>query len=82
MALGLFSGRQEPGAPVEEHYGRIQALVNRFEEKYGSINCQTLTGCHLGTPEGQAHFRETNQLENCLEYTETVTQTVLDLSTG
>jgi hypothetical protein len=76
----LFSGRSGPGAPVEEHYVRVQTLVKQFKDQYGSINCQTLTGCHLGTPEGQAHFKETNQLENCLGYAETVTQMVLDLA--
>jgi C_GCAxxG_C_C family probable redox protein len=79
MALGLFSGRSEPGSSIEIHYARVQALAEQFEHRYGSISCQELTGCHLGTTEGQASFRETNQIEKCLNYVETVTQMVFDL---
>ena len=80
MGLGLLTGRDEPGAPVDQNYKRVQALVKEFEEKYGSINCQVLTGVHLGTAEGQAQFQEKNQIKNCLNYAEGATRMVLDLA--
>ena len=79
MGLGLLTGKKEPGGSVDENYAQVQKLVEQFEKKFGSINCQELTGCHLGTEAGQASFRENNQIENCLTYAETVTQMVLDL---
>jgi C_GCAxxG_C_C family probable redox protein len=80
MGLGLLTGRSEPGEPVDEAYVRVQELVERFEEEFGSIHCQTLTGCHLGTEEGQAKFRESNQAEKCLTYVEEVTRMVLEMN--
>jgi hypothetical protein len=80
MGLGLLSGRSEPGAPVDAHYKQVQELVAQFKEKFGSINCQELTGVHLGTEEGQAQFREKNQIHNCLNYAEEATRMVLKLT--
>ena len=80
MALGLLTGRRVPGAPVDNHYGQVQDLVAWFMDTFGSINCQELTGVHLGTEEGQMKFREANQIENCLTYVEQVTRIVLELA--
>ena len=81
MAVGLLSGRDEPGGSVEEPYRRIQALVEQFKAEFNSITCQELTGCHLGTEDGQARFRDTNQIEKCLDYVETITRMVIKNST-
>jgi hypothetical protein len=80
MALGLLGGRSQPGAPVDEIYQRIQTLVQRFETQFGASNCQTLTGCHLGTEEGQTSYRGTNQKEKCLDYVAQATRMVLELA--
>jgi C_GCAxxG_C_C family probable redox protein len=80
MGLGLLSGRSEPGAPMDENYARVQELVKWFEEEYGSINCQALTGCNLGTEEGLVQFRESNQIAKCLNYSEGATRMVLELT--
>ena len=80
MALGLLTGRCVPGAPVDDHYGQVQELVTWFMDAFGSINCQELTGVHLGTEEGQVKFREANQIENCLTYAEQATRIVLELA--
>jgi C_GCAxxG_C_C family probable redox protein len=77
MGLGLSSGRSEPGTPVEDHYDRVQELIHQFEKKFSSINCGELTGCDLATEEGQAKFRETNQIEHCLDYAEEATRIAL-----
>lgn len=80
MALGLLTGRSEPGAPVEDHYRQVQELVAQFVDAFGSINCQELTGVHLGTEEGQVKFQEVNQIESCLTYAEQATRIVLELA--
>jgi hypothetical protein len=80
MGIGLITGRIEPGAPVDENYSVVQELVARFKGVFGSINCQELTGVHLGTKEGQAQFREKNQIQECLNYAEEATRMVLELT--
>jgi C_GCAxxG_C_C family probable redox protein len=80
MALGLLGGRSQAGAPVDGIYQRVQTLVQRFEAQFGAIDCHTLTGCHLGTDEGQASYRATNQKEKCLDYVAEVTRMVLELA--
>ncbi len=80
MALGLLAGRSEPGAPVDDNYSQVQELVMWFKAKFGSINCQELTGVHLGTEEGRVQFREKNQIEICLNFAEEATRIVLELA--
>lgn len=65
MGIGLALGRRAPGGSVDPAYTAVQSLLGRFETKYGSTNCAELTGCHLGTPEGQAKFRQENRAEGC-----------------
>jgi len=79
LSLGLINGRQGPSDSVDRVYARVQSLVQQFEDEFGSTNCLALTGCHLGTTEGQKKFRETEQLNHCLTYVETVTLVVLNL---
>jgi len=80
MALGLLGGRSQPGEPVDEIYQRVQTLMQRFEAQFGAHDCQALTGCHLGTAEGQEQYRATNQKEKCLEYVSEATRMVLELA--
>lgn len=80
MGIGLITGRSEPGAPVDENYRVVQELVAQFNGVFGSINCQELTGVHLGTEDGQAQFREKKQIQECLNYAEEVTRMVLELT--
>ncbi len=69
MALGLESGRSEPGQSVEHNYHQVQRLIGQFEERFGSSNCGDLLNCHLGTAEGQARFREQRLGTRCREFT-------------
>jgi C_GCAxxG_C_C family probable redox protein len=80
ISLGLLKGRHEPGESIDHVYRDIQTLVRFFYEEFNSINCEELTGCHLGTTEGQNKFRETGQISFCLNYVEAVTLRVLELS--
>ena len=42
-----------------------QALIAAFEAEFGARDCHRLLGCDLGTPEGQAHFREHRLRQRC-----------------
>ncbi len=68
MGVGLVNGRNQPRASVEENYQTVQTLIAQFKDKFGSTNCQELTGCHLGTPEGIAKFQESGQGAKCVNY--------------
>ena len=69
MGLGLALGRSQPGESVQPAYVAPQRLIGEFEREFGSRDCHTLLGCDLGTPEGQATFREKKLGERCANYT-------------
>ncbi len=60
LALGLKYGREsgEDSAAKKDMYSRVDRLIRRFEEEFGSIRCRELTGCDLLTPEGARRFNE------------------------
>jgi C_GCAxxG_C_C family probable redox protein len=68
MGIGLALGRNQPGGPVDPAYIAVRTFLERFESQFGAHTCLELTGVHLGTPEGQAAFRENNTFSRCLEY--------------
>jgi len=78
MSLGLINGRMVPGVSVDETYEKVQDLLEQFETRFGSTQCLSLTGVHLGTEEGQADFRKNNQKEGCLKYAEFTTSFVME----
>jgi C_GCAxxG_C_C family probable redox protein len=80
MGLNLLTGRDDPEASSEENYALVSELIDQFVEKFGATNCRELTGVDLGTGEGQAEFKEKNQLVNCLNYAEETTRMVLSLA--
>jgi C_GCAxxG_C_C family probable redox protein len=70
LALNLISGRNAPDESVERNYAVVRKFINMFESRFGSTNCRQLTGCDLGTEEGQKTFHSGNQHERCKDYTE------------
>jgi C_GCAxxG_C_C family probable redox protein len=70
MAINLFHGRSAPDASVEASYNAVRKVIDVFESKFGSTNCKQLTGCDLGTEEGQHTFMSNNLIEQCRKYTE------------
>ena len=68
MGIGLFSGRNSPGESVDEIYAAIVGLLHEFERAHGATGCPELTGCDLGTAEGQTYFEENNLSDVCLQY--------------
>lgn len=69
MGLGMILGRSQAGESVEPVYAATQRFMGEFEREFGSRDCHVLLGCDLGTPEGQATFREKKLGERCAHYT-------------
>ena len=63
MGLGLVTGRTAPTEPVTQNYALVRKLLDTFDARFGTTNCQALLGCDLGTAEGQQMFRA-NKLAN------------------
>jgi len=69
MGLGISLGRSQPDGSVKDAYAATQRLIREFEQAFGARDCHVLLGCDLGTPEGQAQFRERQLAERCIGYT-------------
>jgi hypothetical protein len=74
MGISLFTGRNSPSASVLPAYDTVGEFLKMFEARFGSTNCRDLTGCDLGTDEGQNYFKKNNLLERCKGYTEEATR--------
>ncbi len=79
MAIGLFTGRTSPSDSVLPTYDTARELLKKFETRFGSTNCRDLTGCDLGTEEGQNYFKTNNIREQCKGYTEEATRIAMSL---
>jgi C_GCAxxG_C_C family probable redox protein len=79
LAISLFHGRNSKEDSVDPAYTRVRRLLDHFEKKFGSINCRELTGCDLGTEEGQEYFKENKVSKKCAGYTEEATRTAMTL---
>ncbi len=79
MAIGLKYGRNSGDDSVDESYSRVQKLMVRFEQQFGSTNCRDLTGCDLLTDEGVRSFYDNNKQDFCRELTENATRLALQL---
>ena len=69
LAINMLCGRDNTTSTVEGNYTVVRDFVKRFEAEFGSTNCHQLVGCHLGTPDGQAFFKENNLWDKCLVFT-------------
>ena len=67
MGLSAVLGRTSPDESVDKVYEATQQLTRRFEEAFGSRNCHEILGCDLGTPEGQATFKNENLRDGCIK---------------
>ena len=81
LVLNLFFGRDDAldDEKKEINYLKVQQFLQQFEGKFGSTNCQVLTGCDLSTEEGLEKFETDNLDEQCKEYVEETTKTVMSL---
>jgi C_GCAxxG_C_C family probable redox protein len=69
MGLGLATGRSSAAESAQPAYAAAQRLITQFELEFGSRDCHALLGCDLGTPHGQATFREQHLARRCTEFT-------------
>ncbi|MBN1380035.1 MAG: C_GCAxxG_C_C family protein [Gammaproteobacteria bacterium] len=74
MGISLGLGRSKSDEPVDKAYFAVQRLVKEFENEFGARNCNDLLGCDIGTPEGQAKFKENCLGERCAKYTSKATE--------
>ena len=69
IGIGHVLGRAHAGKPVAAAYSAVQDLVGEFEQIFGARDCSRLLGCDLGSPQGQAIFREHQLHRRCREFT-------------
>ena len=74
MSINLFSGRRAPTDSVDENYKYVREFLQSFQKKFNTTNCAELTGCELGTPEGQEKFKKENLKEQCFRFTREATR--------
>jgi hypothetical protein len=79
MAISLLIGRNSPIESVLPAYDTVRKLLETFEARFGTTNCQDLTGCDLGTDEGQNYFKSNNLIDQCKQYTEESTRIAMSL---
>ena len=82
MAISLFAGRNSPTESVLPAYETVRKLLEIFEARFGSTNCRDLTGCDLGTDEGQNYFKTNNLRAQCKGYTEEATRIAMVTDRG
>ncbi len=73
LVLNLIYGRGENEDKQKQEivYSLVRELMDKFEEKYGSVNCKKLLdGCELMTSEGQEQFKSNKLIEKCYDYVE------------
>ncbi len=73
LVLNLIYGRgeNEEKQKQEKVYSLVRELMDKFEEKYESVNCKKLLdGCELMTSEGQEQFKSNKLIEKCYDYVE------------
>ncbi|MBU1048873.1 C-GCAxxG-C-C family protein [Candidatus Bipolaricaulota bacterium] len=77
LSIGLILGRDDANQSVDPCYNAVCATADGFVSRFGADTCQALTGCHLGTDEGQVRFRRGNLHERCLEFVSEATRLAL-----
>lgn len=78
MAISLSLGRNSPTDLKDQCYQTVRTFLEKFSTQFGELSCLKLTGVHLGTPEGQAAFKEKEQIRLCTEYVGEAVRMVLE----
>lgn len=68
MGIGLVLGRDDPCEELSPCYEASQKVITRFEERFGSCNCQELIGLDLGKVVDQQRFKDENKKAVCTEF--------------
>jgi C_GCAxxG_C_C family probable redox protein len=79
-AMQRGSTREDVRGLREETYSRVQELTRRFEARFGTVECRKMTGCDFLTPEGQAHFKESQGMDRtCRPAVRLVVESVIEI---
>lgn len=79
MVLGLAYDHDDEKTAKENVYAKTQEFTRRFAAAHGATGCRDLLGCDLGTPEGQAAFREQNLIIRCNAYVKSAAEILEDM---
>lgn len=79
MVISMSTGRTSSNESVTETYDIVRKLLDQFQVQFGSTNCKELTGCDLGTEDGQHFFKTNNLRQQCRVYTEGATRIALSV---
>jgi C_GCAxxG_C_C family probable redox protein len=72
MAIGMKMGRTDPKdrETLVKVYDKCQQFWDQFEKEFGSRECFTLTGYHLGNPEEFKKWVAAGGREKCVKMAE------------
>ena len=79
LAINMVKGRSKANSSRDELKSKVQNLVSNFKEDFKSTQCYDLTGCDLGTEEGQEKYNIEEKYELCDKFVHKATITALDL---
>lgn len=79
LALNIVYGRDTVNESKDINYQKVQQFQKMFSEKFGSINCTSLTDCDLSTDMGHQKFMKLNVHQKCTDFTGEATRMVLEL---
>jgi C_GCAxxG_C_C family probable redox protein len=83
MALGLALGRDSGRESLDPAYAAVQEYLEYFRAAFPADSCLGLTGCDLGTPEGQRGFRDTGAKQRvCLPVVQAAAAQVVRILAG
>ena len=79
LAIDMIHGRGNPSDPREDSEEKVQDLISTFKDSFKSIHCYKLTGCDLGTEEGQEKYNINECYELCDKFVYRATELSLEL---
>ena len=79
LAINMIEGRSEANASRDDLKSKVQTLVSRLDEEFGSKKCYELCGCDLGTDEGQEKYNIEERYELCDKFVANATEITIDL---
>jgi C_GCAxxG_C_C family probable redox protein len=68
MAIGLKFGRDTAADPRDPAYTRVRGLLAGFQDRFGALDCRTLTGYDFADPVQAAENGERVHNEVCTAY--------------
>jgi C_GCAxxG_C_C family probable redox protein len=82
MAIGVRLGRNSPNDAIDPCYQAVRVFLQLFTTQFKALSCLELTGVHLGTPEGQAEFKDKGQIKQCTNYVGEAARMVVEVLGG